>query len=86
MVPEGFENSQALVAIAIPQGALLSRFYYDCQPPPEASGLVRLMHMNAGDYETGARGEPASGATEALVEQRIAEIALPPPELYLVRG
>ena len=44
------------------------------------------MHMNAADYERGTRTYPVSDATVALVEQRICEVALPPPELYLVRG
>ena len=94
VVPEGFENSEAVVAVAIPQGPLLTRFYYDCQPLPSSGqssvvaggGPVRLMHMNAADYESGARTYPLSDATVALVEQRICEVALPPPELYLVRG
>ena len=44
------------------------------------------MNMNTADYERGAQTEPVSDATSALVEQRIHEIALPPPEFYLVRG
>ena len=42
--------------------------------------------MNTADYERDAQVEPVSGATAELVEQRIAEFALPSPELYLVRG
>ena len=90
IVPEGFENTEALVAVAIPQGSLLARFYYDRQPPlvsgQSGPWPVRLMHMNTADYERGAQTEPVSDATSALVEQRIHEIALPPPEFYLVRG
>ena len=86
VVPEGFANSQAVVAIAVPQGTLLSRFYYDCQPPPETPGFVTLMHMNAGDYEAGAKMGPVSGATATSFDECIAEFDLPPPEIYLVRG
>ena len=86
VVQEGFANSQADVAIAVPQGTLLSRFYYDCQPPPETPGFVTLMHVNAGDYEAGAKMGPVSGATATSFDECIAEFDLPPPEIYLVRG
>ena len=85
VLPPGFEDSRARVMVAIPHGTMLTRWYFDCQPPQGTPGMIDLMHMNATDYERDSTLAPGPNATVASVDLCIAESRLPPPEFYLVR-
>ena len=66
------------------RGTLLARYYMDCRPPDETPGIVRLMAVNAADYERDA--QPLSGATADMFEDSIFKGTLPPLELYFLRA
>ena len=83
-VPAEFANSRVFVALGVPSGTLLARYYMDCRPPDETPGIVRLMEVNAADYERDA--QPLSGATADMFEDSIFKGTLPPLELYFLRA
>ena len=84
VVPADFANSQAFVALGVPSGTLLARYYFDCRPPDGTPGIVQLMEVNAADYEKDS--QPFSGATAGMFEDCVFKGVLPPPELYLIRA
>ena len=80
-LPAEFANSRSMVAVGVPSGSLAARFYMDCWPEQMTPGLLRLIELNAREYE---RDSP-DGATARLFEECINRGALPPPETHVVR-